>query len=220
LVPWLVMLFERPVAVVTAKRRTLPVRALLRSRVSWMLGLFFGMQSAQAYIITSWLSQIVVDAGADLKTGGYAVGVFAALGIPLSAAVPSLLVRQSRLPVVVVVLGGFYLAGYAGLLANPAGGMWLWAALMGIGSGTFPLALTLIALRARTSEGVAALSAFTQCMGYLIASLGPIAIGGLHDLTHGWTVPIVTLMVWAAVMILVGLQVAKPRMVEDDLALP
>lgn len=218
LVPWLMMLFERPNALSTAPHRTLPIRALLRSRVAWTLSMFFGLQSAQAYIVTAWLSQIVVDAGADLKTGGYAVGLFAALGIVLSAAVPALLVRQSRLPAVVVTLGAFYVAGYAGLLADPAKGL-LWAAVIGVGSGTFPLALTLIALRARTSEGVAALSAFTQCGGYLLASLGPLAVGWLHDLSHGWAVPIITLMMSASVMTLLGLQVAKPRVIEDDLAL-
>ena len=88
--------------------------------------------------------------------------MFAGLGIPISAAVPALLVRESRLPVIVVVLGGCYVAGYLGLAAEPVGGLWAWAILLGVGSGTFPLCLTLIALRARTPEGVAALSAFTQ----------------------------------------------------------
>jgi CP family cyanate transporter-like MFS transporter len=220
LVPWLAMLFDRSTVGPATPARTLTVRHLLRSRVAWMLGLFFGLQAAQAYIVTAWLSQILVDDGVDLKTGGYAVGVFAALGIPLSAAVPTLVAKQSRLPAIIVGLGCFYIAGYVGLLLDAAGRMWLWAVLCGIGSGTFPLVLTLIVLRARTAQGVAALSAFAQCMGYLIASLGPIAIGKLHDLTNGWTVPLISLMASAALLVVFGLQVARPRVVEDDLALP
>ena len=85
---------------------------------------------------------------------------------------------------------------------------------------TFPLILTLLALRARTSEGVAALSAFTQCAGYLIATAGPVLIGALHDLTDSWTVPLAVTATTAAVMGLLGLRVARPRFLEDELAVP
>lgn len=220
LVPWALMLFHRGEASGGAARAGLPLRALLRSRMAWTLAVFFSLQSAQAYIVTSWLSQILVDDGADLTAGGFAVGVFAGLGIPISAAIPALLVKQSRLPALIVTLGAGYVAGYLGLMIAPSGGMWLWAVLLGIGSGTFPLILTLIALRARTAEGVAALSAFTQCTGYLIAAAGPVAIGALHDLTGSWTVPLITLAVSASVMATLGLRIARPRFLEDELAVP
>ena len=57
------------------------------------------------------------------------------------------------------------------------------------------MVLTLIGLRARTSEGTAALSGFTQSVGYLIAAVGPFAVGLLYDATGGWTVPLVVLIV-------------------------
>ena len=47
----------------------------------------------------------------------------------------------------------------------PRGGAWVWAVLVGIGTTTFPLILTLIGLRARTPEGTAALSGFAQSVG-------------------------------------------------------
>jgi CP family cyanate transporter-like MFS transporter len=144
--------------------------------------------------------------------------VFAGLGIPISAAIPALLVRQSRLPAMIIVLGTCYVAGYLGLIVAPAAGMWGWAVLLGIGSGTFPLILTLLALRARTAAGVAVLSAFTQCTGYLVAAAGPVAFGALHDLTGSWTLPLVVLAVSAAGMALLGLRIARPRFLEDELA--
>ena len=218
LVPWVWMLFRPSAAGGGGNRPALPLRALLRSRMAWTMAFFFGLQSAQAYIVTAWLSQIVVDAGASLTEGGYAVGLFAGLGIPISAAIPALLVRQSRLPVLISALTAGYVAGYVGLIVAPAAGMWGWAVLLGIGSGTFPLILTLLALRARTSEGVAALSAFTQSVGYLVATVGPVAIGALHDLTDGWTVPLVVTATSTVVMGLLGLRVARPRYLEDELA--
>lgn len=220
LLPWAVMVWRSPTNTTGTARTALPLRSLLRSRMAWTMAFFFGLQSSQAYIVTAWLSQIMVDAGADLAAGGYAVGLFAGLGIPIAAAIPALLVKQSRLPALIVTLSTSYVAGYVGLIIAPAAGMWGWAVLLGIGSGTFPLILTLLALRARTSEGVAALSAFTQCTGYLVAAAGPVVIGALHDLTGDWTVPLTVTAASAAVMGLLGLRIARPRFLEDELAVP
>ncbi len=217
LVPWVAMLWRRPAPTGADSRPALPLRRLVRSPMAWTMAFFFGLQSAQAYIVTAWLSQVVVDAGADLTAGGFAVGLFAGLGIPISAAIPALLVRQSRLPALIVALSASYVAGYVGLVVAPAAGMWGWAVLLGVGSGTFPLILTLLALRARTSEGVAALSAFTQSVGYLVATVGPVLIGALHDLTGTWTVPLLVTAASAAVMGALGLRVARPRFLEDEL---
>jgi CP family cyanate transporter-like MFS transporter len=215
LIPWLAVAIPAGKAALSTSQRAVAVRSLLRSPVAWTLAVFFGFQSAQAYIVVAWLSQIVVDGGGGLEQGGYAVAVFSALGIPMSALVPALL--RAPLAAVIPLLGGFYIAGYVGLLINPLGGIWVWAALIGVGMTSFPLALTLIALRARTTSGVAALSAFTQSVGYSIAALGPIAIGALRDIAGGWTVPLITLIGMAVVMIAAGLRAARPRSIEDDL---
>ena len=63
--------------------------------------------------------------------------------------------------------------------------------LVGVAASVFPVVLTLIGLRARTSEGTAALSGFTQSVGYLIAAIGPFGMGCVYDLTGGWTVPLI-----------------------------
>jgi MFS family permease len=67
-----------------------------------------------------------------------------------------------------------------------AGGV-LWAALVGVGSGSFPLALTMIALRTRTADATASLSAFAQSVGYVLPAAGPLLVGVLHGRSGGWT---------------------------------
>ena len=52
----------------------------------------------------------------------------------------------------------------------------------------FPVVLTLIGLRARSSEGTAALSGFTQSLGYLLSALGPFLVGTIYGATNSWTV--------------------------------
>ena len=86
---------------------------------------------------------------------------------------------------------------------------------VGIGLCTFPLILTLIGLRARTPAGTAALSGFTQSTGYLIAAIGPFGMGFVYDLTGGWTVPLIGLVVLVVPQLLAGLSVARPSYIED-----
>ncbi|MDT4868114.1 CynX: cyanate transporter [compost metagenome] len=81
-----------------------------------------------------------------------------------------------------MVLGGLFGCLYASL-----DGLWGWAILLGLGQGgSFSLALTLIVLRSRDSHVAANLSSMAQGFGYTLASLGPFAVGVVHDLTGGW----------------------------------
>ena len=92
-----------------------------------------------------------------------------------------------------------------------------WAVLVGVGTTTFPLILTLIGLRAHTSAGTAALSGFTQSTGYLIAGIGPFAVGRAARRAGGWTVPLIVLLVLLVPQLFVGLAVARPAYIEDEL---
>jgi CP family cyanate transporter-like MFS transporter len=77
--------------------------------------------------------------------------------------------------------------------------------------------LALIGLRARTSEGTAALSGFTQSVGYLIAAVGPFGVGVLFDLSGTWTLPLLVLLALVVPQLVAGLVVARPSYLEDSL---
>ena len=49
-------------------------------------------------------------------------------------------------------------------------------------------------LRSPTPLVAARLGGVAQCLGYLLAALGPLVLGALHDLTGGWTWPIAVLL--------------------------
>lgn len=215
LIPWLALLFTNRGNAHRKPPGLIQLRTLLRNPVAWWLALLFAMQSMQAYVMTGWLSQILVDDGMDLAVAGSAVAVFVAAGLPLAAVIPTLARRQRRIPPLVIALGLSYLVGYTGLILWPAEGAWAWAMLIGMGGATFPLMLMMITLRARTLPGLTALSAFSQCTGYVMAMVGPFVFGLLHDLTGGWTVPILTMAASVVVMVVAGLRSARPRMVED-----
>jgi MFS transporter, CP family, cyanate transporter len=189
-----------------------------RTRLGWLMALFFGLQSLQAYSIFGWFAELYRDAGFSAHTAGLLLGVITGVSIPLSFLIPWLVARTQDQTLVMCLLMACYPIGYVGLMIAPASGAWAWAVLVGIGTTTFPLILTLIGLRARTPAGTAALSGFAQSVGYLIAGIGPFGIGQLNDLSGGWTVPLIALVVVTVPQLVLGLAVSRPAYVEDELA--
>ncbi len=216
LIPWLLLIRESGAATSGAGTR-LPLRTLARTRVAWALALYFASQSMIAYVVFGWLAEILVDQGMTDTAAAAQVSISIAVGIPLAALVPTMLGRARRPAILVSVLAGCYLLAFLGLVVSPTEPVWLWSVLIGIGTGAFPLALTLIALRARTALATTSLSAFTQCAGYLIASVGPLGFGLLFDLTGTWTVPLLALCGVVLVQVGAGLLAVRPRYVEDEL---
>lgn len=197
--------------------RTISLGAVARTRLGSTMALFFGLQSLQAYAIFGWFAEVYRDAGFSAHTAGLLLGVITGVSIPLSFVIPAQAARMTNQAPMIWVLMICYPVGYAGLMLAPAGGAWLWAVLCGVGTCTFPLVLTLIGLRSRTPAGTAALSGFTQSVGYLMAALGPFGVGILHDLTDGWTVPLVALGIMTVPQLFVGLAVSRPSYIEDQL---
>jgi CP family cyanate transporter-like MFS transporter len=197
--------------------RTVTLRQVARTRLGWAMAAFFGLQSLQAYSIFGWFAQVYRDAGFSATTAGLLLGVITAMSIPLSFAIPSLASRIHSQTWLITGLVACYPVGYLGLMVAPVAGAWVWAILVGTAASVFPLVLTLIGLRARTSEGTAALSGFTQSVGYLIAALGPFGMGVLYEATGGWTVPLWALTILVLPQLAAGLMVARPSYVEDAL---
>ena len=142
-----------------------------------MMALYFGCQSLHAYAIFGWLPEIFGDAGFSASNAGLLLAVTTAVSIPVSFVLPGLAVRRPEPIADRVDLAGCYVVGYTGLLLWPNQGAIAWCLLIGLGTGAFPLILTLIGLRSATPDGTAALSSFTQSVGYLIAGIGPFMMG-------------------------------------------
>jgi CP family cyanate transporter-like MFS transporter len=190
---------------------------IARTRLGWAMAAFFGLQSLQAYAIFGWFADIFRDQHYSAHTAGLLLGVVTGISIPLSWVVPQVTARLPDPSRLLTALMGCYVVGYAGMLVAPHGGAVAWALLIGAGTTTFPMVLTLIGLRARSSPGTAALSGFAQSIGYLIAFVGPFGVGVLHDATDGWTASIVLLLVLCVPQYVAGLVVCRPRFLEDEL---
>lgn len=198
-------------------RRQISLAAVARTRTGRAMALFFGLQSLQAYAVFGWFAQVYRDAGFSPGTSGALLGVVTAVGIPLSVVLPTLTARLTDPRWLITGLVACYPVGYAGMLLAPVAGAWAWAVVMGVALAVFPVALTLINLRARTPAGTSALSGFTQSVGYLIAAVGPFGTGLLYDRSGGWTVPLTVLAVLSVAQLAPALVAARPGYVEDEL---
>nr|WP_306322526.1 MULTISPECIES: CynX/NimT family MFS transporter [unclassified Streptomyces] len=191
---------------------------IARSRTAWALAVFFGLQATAAYITMGWMAQIFRDAGVSASTAGLLLAVTMAMGIPLGFVIPRMAARLPSQGPMVIALGLCGLAGYAGMYFAPASGAWAWALLLGVSNCAFPLALTMVGMRARTGPGVAKLSAFAQSTGYLISIPGPLLVGVLYQHSGGWGVPIIFMAVLMVPQIVVGVFAGRGRTVEDEAA--
>ena len=163
------------------------VKGLLRDPLAWQVTLYMGLQSSLAYIVFGWLPSILIARGLSPTKAGLVLSGSIMVQLISALTAPWLATRgkDQRLAIVVVML--LTLGGLFGCLYAPLDGLWGWAVLLGLGQGgTFSLALTLIVLRSRDAHVAANLSGMAQGFGYTLASLGPFAVGIVHDVTGSW----------------------------------
>jgi CP family cyanate transporter-like MFS transporter len=210
--PWLPLLGRRTER--DMRRTGLSGWALRGSATAWALTFLFAGQSFQAYVAFGWFARFFRDHGTDGTRAGVLVAFYAALSIPASAIAPWLAARAERRTVLALCM--CYLLGYIGLASRPVAAAWLWMLLIGIGSGLFPVALTMIGLHTRHVTVTATVSAFVQSIGYVLAGTGPRLVGWLVGRSDGWTGPFVCLFAALAVTLVSGLVATRNRSVDTE----
>ncbi|SDE65890.1 MFS transporter [Auraticoccus monumenti] len=206
---------RRPADGVPLPRTSL--RQVAGTRRGWVMALFFGVQSMLSYSLFGWLPSIFVGAGFSEVEGGLLLGITTGVSIPLAFLLPTWTARNPSPYSAVLVVVLCAVAGLVGLLLVPTVLPWLWAALLAVGTSAFPVFLALVGLRTETAEGTASLSAFSQGVGYLISALGPFVVGLLHDVTGGWTWPVLAMLVMVVPLTVLGLLACRPGTLEAEL---
>lgn len=186
-----------------------------RSSLAWQVALFMGLQSSLFYITISWLPEILHDAGINITTAGWMLSFTQLIGMPFSFLAPVVAARMKSQQPIVITLGMSSLIGFFGLLISQSF-IFLFISTIFIGitlGGMFALALSLLAMRAKNAKDASYLSGMAQAIGYLIAAIGPIVIGYLHDITGTWQIPLLTLLGITMLVIIFGLGAGRNRYV-------
>lgn len=218
LIIWLVVVRHTRHQFLKAPVSDTPGRPIYKSPMAWALTGLFGLQSMSAYIQFGWLPQVYRDAGVDADTAGFLLASVTSLGVLGGLIFPTIVERSQNLTGWIIFLGVAMFTGYIGLSIAPASLGLLWAILLGIGGMAFPLAITLIAARSRSPHVTAQLSGFVQPVGYVIAGTGPFLVGVMYEQLGNWDVILYFLASTAVIMTACALVLARPKMVDDELA--
>jgi CP family cyanate transporter-like MFS transporter len=189
-----------------------------RTTLLWSMVLLFAMTALNTYVVITWLPTLLVEAGADPALAGTLLAFFSVFGLGAAFLVPPLTLQLRNPAAIVVVCVALLAVGYTGLLVAPLAGAVFWVAALGLGVSTFPMCLTLVNARTRSTAGSSLLSGRVQGIGYAIACVGPLLIGLLHDAEGGWGGSFVFLFVSLAILLAAGILASRPRFLEDEAA--
>ncbi|SDZ57044.1 MFS transporter [Herbiconiux ginsengi] len=223
LVPWIIILARErrlrlPDAVAVESRPAALVKRLWRSRVALSITVLFSTSTICTYAAFAWLPEILGDvAGSTPTEAGVLLAVTGIVSVPGALIAPLLVERMRTVGWLIAAGVASFAFGYLGLLFAPATSTLLWVLLIGSGSILFPVSLVLINVRTRTQGGTVALSGFAQGIAYALGALGPLIVGLLHDVTGGWTLPLLFLLAVALVATIPAITLARPVFVEDEL---
>jgi CP family cyanate transporter-like MFS transporter len=190
-----------------------PAVRLWRSATAWLVTGTFAVQSTLFYITIAWMPDILRDEGMSAGAAGGMLSIAMLLGVPTSMVVPILAGRLDDQRLLLVGATGLWVAGLTGVLVSPDSGAAAWMVLIGLGQGAgISLALMLFVIRTPDGEHAAALSGMAQTVGYAAAAVGPLAIGALHEATHGWHTPMAVMLGACGALLAFGLGAARPGM--------
>ncbi len=187
--------------------------AVHRYALAWHVTLFMGMQSLLYYAALSWLPTMLRDRGVSAAHAGELLALMGVGNLAVSLVIPVIAQRMRSQLVLVVPTVAALAGGLAGLLYAPLGGAIGWALILGAGqNAALGLAVFFTAARAPHAAAAASLSALAQSVGYLLSSAGPLEVGLLHSATGSWTLPVMVLFAFNAVLLVAGILAARPRM--------
>jgi CP family cyanate transporter-like MFS transporter len=164
-----------------------------RSLIAWQVTLFMGLQSFSYYVAVSWFPSVLQDMGYSAGAAGWIVTFFQIVALAATLVMPALIQRSRDQRLLAAVTPLLIVVALLGMIVAPGAAL-LWIVILGFGNGpTMILALTFFGMRTRDHRQAAALSLMAQSIGYFIAALGPIIFGLLHDVSHGWTLPLLAM---------------------------
>ncbi len=210
---WLLAAQRSPVP--DRKGRSASLREAAKDVTNLCVALFMAFQSALFFCMMAWLPSVLLERGAAKADAGLLVLLMQLVSLITNFLMPVLMQRfprrRSRLA---LLCGVTYAAGFA-LLLRPSVPGWeriLSVVLLGLASGLcLSFALTLIALRGRDQRETAGISAYAQCVGYLLAAPAPALLGSLYDATGSFSLPVAALIVLCVPTALAGVGAARSR---------
>lgn len=189
-----------------------PRSGIWRHRLAWQVTLFMGTQSLLYYATFSWLPTIFRDRGVSAAGAGDLLGILGIGNLALALVAPILAQRMRTQYALVIPIVIGIAVGTAGAVWAPLGSAVIWMLILGAAqNAALGLAIYFTVARAPDPATAASLSAMSQAVGYLFASVGPLEVGLVHSATGSWNLPVAVLLALTVLLLVSGLLAARPR---------
>jgi len=170
-------------------------REIWREHVWLNVIIMTSSQSIVYYSLLAWLPSIFEAHNFSTQKAGVLLSVFTVGGLPMSLILPSIAMRLSRQWPLVMFVTGLTAIGLAGLTLSPTHIPFAWVVLLALGQGgIYALVLTFFIIKTHDTGTTAQLSLIAQMTSFLVAAVGPFALGELSDGERSWRLPLVLLL--------------------------
>jgi MFS transporter, CP family, cyanate transporter len=165
-----------------------------------LIAVMFAGHNLSYYGMTTWLPTVITNGGST-PAGGVAASLFQGLGILGALLVPTLTSKGWSTMTLTIAASTAWLALPTGLLLAPA--LWpVWVVAGGVAQGGMFAVITMVIVA--VPGPVSSLAARSQTIGYAAAAIGPVALGAAHDLSDGWSTPLIVVLSAMGLMLLAG----------------
>jgi CP family cyanate transporter-like MFS transporter len=204
---WWIKIPSSSVSDVVESKESFWANPLFKSSSAWSITLMFGLLNMIHYASATWLPTILITKGFTLVNAGILVAVATLVGSLLSLAVPHFASKRKDFRLVLIVFSIFLAVSYFAISIDTGMSLWVWVILGNIGVYvTFSIALFLVVFRAADAAKTKSLSIMMQSVGYVMATVSPIVLGRLFDITGNWDRALYFIVGLAALQVLVAMK--------------
>ena len=200
------------------KQKPSQTKTLFANIHAWKITLFMGLQSTMAYSFFAWYPSLLIDFGFERSFINKIMLITQCFIIPLSLIIPLWLhsLSQRLRNIFIVVICMLYAISYLLILYSHE--MWsiiIASCLIGIPlGGVFSVALLFISSKSANVIVATKLSAMSQGVGYLMASIFPWVIGKLYDCYHSFDYALIMLILLSLLLNVIGYYAQKVVSIE------
>ena len=187
-----------------------------KSPLAWQITILMGGQSLIFYSLINWLPAYLSQSGMTINEAGAYLSIMQIAIIPFTFITPIFATKMKSQFLLTFITGICFIVGVTIMLVVPHLAI-ISTILIGVAGGlAFGLVNTFFSLRTEHIQTSAKLSGMAQAVGYLVAAVGPLLFGILHDMTGKWTASLSILLITAIVITLFGSQAGRKRTIEQS----
>ncbi|MDN6160839.1 MAG: MFS transporter [Staphylococcus equorum] len=187
-----------------------------KSPLAWQITILMGGQSLIFYSLINWLPAYLSHSGMTINEAGAYLSIMQIAIIPFTFITPIFATKMKSQFFLTFITGICFIVGVTIMLVAPHLAI-ISTILIGVAGGlAFGLVNTFFSLRTEHIQTSAKLSGMAQAVGYLVAAVGPLLFGILHDMTGKWTASLSILLITAIVITLFGSQAGRKRTIEQS----